>query len=284
MGDCMIIFPKDLLDSSDIQDERKSGKERLKLLENLLRKLGNFDSKKDITIIDDEYLGNYDHIFEVKDLNETSFKFYNFGLDYGKSHGRYSKNFYLMMQRKNSRLIFLYDFYSTKTYEPELEVIEVSTQLSENRVLRLRNNHGHFDYLIVEENKKKYVLSLKSEAQESLLSNLEKMIEYVKRIETLNLEELLKLTKILEIKKSLLSASISVDDDVKASIDFRNEEVTAYEIIDPTKKINTRIKDTTTRKVERTVQGLEEKIITEETITENNQKIQSDLKRLLKQL
>lgn len=249
-----------------------------------MRKLGNFESKQDIKIIDEEYQDSYNYIFEVKDLNDTSFKFYNFGLDCGKGNGRYSKNFYLMMQRKDNRLIYLYDFFSTKTYELKPEVIEISTQLSEHRVLRIRNNHRHFYYLIVEENAKKYVLSLKNEVQESLLDNLEKIIEYLKRIGSLNLEELLKIIKIFEIEKYLLSASVFVDDDVKASIDFRDERVTAYEIIDSNKKINTKIKDTATRKVERTVQDLEEKITTEETITGDYEKIQSDLKRLLKQL
>lgn len=250
-GDDMIIFSEDPYDASRIKFyERKLGKDRLKLLEQSLRKVGNFESKKDIKIIDEEYKESYNTIYEVRDLDETSFKFYNFGLDYGKDTGRYKKNFYLMMQRKGSHLVYVYDFFSTETYEQKPEVIEINTQLSENRVLRVRNSGRHFSYFIIEENAKKYVLSLKEKAEEELLNNLERFIESFKRIEPLNLEEILKL---IQMQEELLSASVSVDDDVKAFITFRNGKISTYEIKDSNKTINAKIRDTATRTVERTV-------------------------------
>lgn len=72
----MLIFPKEL---NYLHSMNNIGKERLKLLEMNLRKLGNFVKNKPIEVTDyrmgEESL---DFIFSVKDLDNTIFEFYNF--------------------------------------------------------------------------------------------------------------------------------------------------------------------------------------------------------------
>lgn len=104
----MIIFPQDTCHNLKFY-EHKLGKDRLKSLEKALRKLGNFD-QGNIEIINEEYIGYLESLYEVKDKNDTSFKFYSFGLGNISDMIRYHKNWYLIMKRKDSDIEYTYDF------------------------------------------------------------------------------------------------------------------------------------------------------------------------------
>lgn len=274
----MIIFPRNLLPNENYY-EQKLGKDRLKLLEKTLRKLGNFDSKKNIEIIDEEYIKYNYQIYEVKDLDDTSFKFYNYGLGYGKNTERFNENFHLTMQRKNSQFSYIYDFYQSKRCDTNLEVIEINSQVSDNRILRIKEIYRKFRNLAVQENDKEYTLTFKSE--DILISIIEKIRNSLQNLENINLEELLKLVGGTE---GVCSAKIYVEGELRASIMFQKGEIYEYQIVDSNRRVKTEIRDTITREVERKLEESDKTIKTEETVTENYEKIQSDLKRLLKQL
>lgn len=274
----MIIFPRNLLPNENYY-EQKLGKDRLKLLEKTLRKLGNFDSKKNIEIIDEKYIKYNYQIYEVKDLDDTSFKFYNYGLGYGKNTERFNENFHLTMQRKNSQFSYIYDFYQSKRCDTNLEVIEINSQVSDNRILRVKEIYRKFRNLAVQENEKEYTLTFKSE--DILISIIEKIRNSLQNLENINLEELLKLVGGTE---GVCSAKIYVKGELRASIMFQKGEIYEYQIVDSNRRVKTEIRDTITREVERKLEESDKAIKTEETVTENYEKIQSDLKRLLKQL
>ncbi len=276
----MIIFPKDKEKELDYYYyEKKLGKDRLKLLEKLLRKLGKFEPKEDIRIIGEEYNDYYDSIYEVKDLDDTSFKFYNYRISSPQNKGRYSQNYYLSMRRKNSNLSYVYDFFSSKGYKREPRLIQINSQLSEHRILTIEDNDDGFEALTIQENEKKYRLSFSS--SKIIPTLIEKIYAPLQEMKTVNLEELLNL---VGNRQFVRFAGIYINGELIAYIQFQKGDISRYQIVDSSREINAKIGEKVTRKVERISPDSGEKITTEETITDNYEKIQSDLKRLLKQL
>lgn len=276
----MIIFPEDTCNHVKFY-EHKLGKDRLKSLEKVLRKLGNFDQKKRIEIINEEYINYLGQLYEVKDKNDTSFKFYHFGLGYGSDMTRYYKNFYLIMKRKNSDIEYTYDFdnYDKEKFGNELNVIEIKKELSQDRIFKIklsRHKHQQFIRLTIEEDNKQYELSISEKKQENMFYNFRKIASIVEKMETLNLEQILGL---IENKKSILFAGINIDNQSKVKVKFLNGEILYYEIKESDKEISVDIRDEITREVKR--EGYEP---FQEKITENYEKIQTEIKRLLKQL
>lgn len=274
----MIIFPEDTCYHVKFY-EHKLGKDRLKSLEKVLRKLGNFDQKKKIEIINEEYIDYLENLYEVKDNDDTSFKFYNFGLGHGSDMTRYYKNFYLIMKRKNSDIEYTYDFdnYDKEKFDNKLNVIEIKKELSQDRIFKIQlSRYQQSIRLIIEESNKQYALSTSEKGQENIFHNFRKMASTVEKMETLNLEQILGL---IENKKSILFAGINIDNEPKAKVKFLNGEILYYEIKDPDKEISVDIRDEITREVKR--EGYEP---VKEKITENYEKIQTEIKRLLKQL
>ena len=273
----MIIFPKDTCHDVKFY-EHKLGRDRLKALEKVLRKLGNFDVKEKIEITNEEYINYSEQLYEVKDKNDTSFKFYSFGVGRGSDMSRYYKNWFLIMKRKNSDIEYTYDFdhYDNKKFGNELSVIEIKKELSQDRVFKIRSVNDHFIRLIIEENNKKYELSISEKEQENIFYNFGNMVSIIQEMETLNLEQIISL---IENKKSIVSAEINIDNEPKAQVKFLNGEIWHYEMKEIDKEINVNVGNQITREVKR--EGYEP---FKETITENYEKIQTEVKRLLKQL
>ena len=130
--------------------------------------------------------------------------------------------------------------------------------------------------LIIEENNKEYELSISKREQENIFQNFGKIVSTIQEMETLNLEQMLSL---IENKKSILSAGINIDNEPRVKVNFSNGEILHYEIKEPDKEIRVDVKDAITREVKR--EGYEP---FKETVTENYEKIQSEVKRLLKQI
>lgn len=273
----MIIFPQDTYHNVKFY-EHKLGKDRLKSLEKVLRKLGNFNQKEKIEIINEEYINYLESLYEVKDNDDTSFKFYNFGVGNGSDMTRYHKNWCLIMKRKNSDIEYTYDFCwnDREEFDNELKVIEIKYPLSRDRIFKIRFLDNPSIRLIIEENNKEYELSISEKEQENIFHNFRKIISTIQEMETLNLEQILSL---IENKKSILFAGINIDNEPKAEVRFLNGEIWHYEIKDINKEISVDIYDQITREVKR--EGYES---FKETVTENYEKIQTEVKRLLKQI
>ena len=136
----MLIFPE----TTRYYLSRKMLKEKIKVLEETLRVLGNFEDNKPIEIKDSRYDTNSnDTIYIVKDLDSTIFEFYDY--KFADSFERKQKNYQLTLKKVNSNFVYKYDFdQSGFVYDDiytdkldMLDMIEVSQLLSEDRIVRL---------------------------------------------------------------------------------------------------------------------------------------------------
>ncbi len=280
----MIIFPEEV---NYLHSMNNIGKERLKLLEMNLRKLGNFVKNKPIEVTDyrmgEESL---DFIFSVKDLDNTIFEFYNFRIGNSlESLDRYKKSYQLTLKRKNSNFIYRYDFSAFESkhfgFVEKLRMIEVSYPLSENKKIRLKTPIYSFSKIEIEEKNKKY-LFIYSETDEqskiSLLENFEEVIDKIKNIKDINLETLL---PILNKNKKLMSIYIYLNSDTLGHIELAKGMITKYEINEANKRITVNLSDNITRQVEKALD--DDKITSDTIITEENYDIlKQDYKRLFK--
>lgn len=278
----MIIFPKEAkyeyVHGSKVVEECK------KDLEKTLRTLGNF---KPINITEYEYGKNYyDVIYKAHDLDNTLFTFYNFGL--GKLDGsdnRFRQNYQLTMQRENSHFSYKYDFYEFDygDYKQELRMIEMSYQLTETRVIRLEREIHEPVRLIIEEKSKKYAICIhnyKEEHDTEVLEDFENIVTRAIKIQNLNLETIL---TIIENQKLIGSAYIFKEEKLLASVCFHDNNISEYQINDSFRTIKVTIGNHIKREVIRELNG--EKINTNEELIEGTyEKLQSDYKRLFKQL
>ena len=229
----------------EAENEGRLATERLKLLEKILRKLGNFHADQDIIIINSEYLGNYDKLYEVRDLEDTSFTFYNYNLGSVGDNHRFNQNYYLNMKRKESSFTYVYDFYPSKIKKSEFEVIEISRAVSEKRKLRIKESHHYFNRLVVQEDDKKYLIITKPSKEEKLMESLETITQSLQSLDTLNLENILSLLD----RSDVLTASIYIDDELRADMFFSEGKINRYKIIEPNRVIETSIGDQISRKV-----------------------------------
>jgi len=275
----MIGFKEEQM-TYEAENEGRSATERLKLLEKILRQLGNFPVDQDIIIINSEYLGNYDKLYEVRDLEDTSFTFYNYNLGSLGDNHRFNQNYYLNMKRKGNSFTYVYDFYPSKVRESEFEVIEISRAVSDKRKLRILESHHYFNRLVVQEEEKKYLVIIKPSKEEKLIQSLETITQSLQSLDTLNLENILNLLD----RDDILTVSIYIDDELRADISFSNGKINRYKIEESNQVIEATIGDQISRKVEREIEVItrsKEKIKTESS---DPQLIKSDLGRLLKQI
>lgn len=272
--------------------EYKIGKKRLKNLEKTLRLLGNFDNEN-IVITDDNIettLESYTYLYEIEDNNHTSFKFYNYGSDDDiESIERYNKNFYLIMQRKDDNFIYKYDFDPNECTHDKIRVIEIAYQLTDTKIIKLTRTDYFNNQIIIEEKDKCYRICLnglsthdskeykkrQEEKDNNLLRIFESIIEKAKTIDTLNLENVLKIISDFNL---VSSCYIEKDNETVASIYFKNGKIYEYNIVDPNKKIQVRIGNEIKRTVER--EGYEPYT---ETIKENYDKIINEETKLFRQ-
>jgi len=284
----MIKYPKDLYINEHM--EFKLGKERRKLLEKTLRLIGNFDNNKPIVIEDYEVITFSDIIFKIKDKDNTVYSFISFGLSYGKDNNRYSKNFHLTMKKENSNFIYKYDFDNIDghlNFGDQLEVIEIEQQLSDSRKLKVKRGRYHSINLEIEEQDKKYVISIYNnyksvdddEHDLPLLENLETIIEEIKTLEKLNLENIINITN---KKVGISGCYIYYKDKEIAGIDYLNDEIRRYNIIKENFTINTSVyPDKIERETERKIDN--DIIKGKDILTDENYEIiQSDIQKILK--
>lgn len=276
----MINFPKD----AKIKGTRIEKKNK-KQLEKTLRKLGNFKANEPIEILD-YYVDKNDlcTIYEVKDLDNTLFKFYNCGLDRSDTNG-FSQNYHLTMKRINSKLTYKYNFAETdyNEYKQGIRMIEASYPLTENRIIRLERKLNKPIRIIIEEDQKKYILVLFDQMEENdngILKDFENIIERAKNIPKLNLENTL---TIIKQPEKLCYALIMINEKIIANVDFRARTIGEYQIKESDVKITVRILGKITRDVERKIDN-KTHTYTEEITEENVEKLHSDYKRLFKQL
>lgn len=284
----MIIFSEGIAD--DYLVNSNVSKERIKLLERALRRIGHFDKSKPIEITEYRNSNNIlDIIYSVKDLDNTTFEFYNFGLDYDpKSLTRFEKNYQVIMKKANSNFIYKYNFKQYKSiysdFTEKLRMIEVSQSLPNERVVKLELPLFAFPKVRVEEQEKTYLFiypNNKKEINMFLLENFDKLVENVRNLKNLNVENLLPL---LPHQKQIDSIYIQLGTNKLAQIEFSKGIITRYEINEATKKTNVNLLDNITIKTESGLDG--NKSISTQTLTEENceEILKSDYKRLFKEL
>lgn len=284
----MIIFSEGIED--DYLVNSNVSKERIRLLERALRRIGHFDKSKPIEITEYRTSNNIlDIIYSVKDLDNTTFEFYNFGLDHDpKSLTRFEKNYQVIMKKANSNFIYKYNFKQYKSIYPDftekLRMIEVSQSLPNERVVKLELPLLAFPKVKVEEQEKTYLFiypNNKKEINMFLLENFDKLVENVKKLKNLNVENLLPL---LPHQKQIGSIYIKLGTNKLAQIEFSKGIITRYEINEATKKTNVNLLDNITIKTESGLDG--NKSISTQTLTEENYEkiLKSDYKRLFKEL
>lgn len=284
----MIIFSEGIAD--DYLVNSNVSKERIRLLERALRRIGHFDKSKPIEITEYRTSNNIlDIIYSVKDLDNTTFEFYNFGLDHDpKSLTRFEKNYQVIMKKANSNFIYKYNFKQYKSIYPDftekLRMIEVSQSLPNERVVKLELPLFAFPKVKVEEQEKTYLFiypNNKKEINMFLLENFDKLVENVKKLKNLNVENLLPL---LPHQKQIDSIYIQLGTNKLAQIEFSKGIITDYEINEATKKTNVNLLDNITIKTESGLDG--NKSISTQTLTEENYEeiLKSDYKRLFKEL
>lgn len=277
----MIIFPKD----TPYYLSRKMLKEKIKVLEETLRVLGNFEDNKPIEIKDSRYDTNSnDTIYIVKDLDSTIFEFYDY--KFADSFERKQKNYQLTLKKVNSNFVYKYDFNQVGfvydgIYTDKLNMIEVSQLLSEDRIVRLEFPLSSSPKIKIEEKGKTYLFQYLNCNKEENIDNFKKVIENVKNIENLNIENLLPL---LPHQKQIGSIYIRLGTNKLAQIEFSKGIITRYEINEATKKTNVNLLDNITIKTESGLDG--NKSISTQTLTEENYEkiLKSDYKRLFKEL
>lgn len=284
----MIIFSEGIAD--DYLVNSNVSKERIRLLERALRRIGHFDKSKPIEITEYRTSNNIlDIIYSVKDLDNTTFEFYNFGLDHDpKSLTRFEKNYQVIMKKANSNFIYKYNFKQYKSIYPDftekLRMIEVSQSLPNERVVKLELPLFAFPNVKVEEQEKTYLFiypNNKKEINMFLLENFDKLVENVKKLKNLNVENLLPL---LPHQKQIDSIYIQLGKNNLAQIEFSKGIITRYEIKKLTKKTTVKLSDDITVEVESGLDG--NKSISTQTLTEENYEeiLKSDYKRLFKEL
>lgn len=284
----MIIFSEGIADEYLVNSN--VSKERIKLLERALRRIGHFDKSKPIEITEYRTSNNIlDIIYSVKDLDNTTFEFYNFGLDYDpKSLTRFEKNYQVIMKKANSNFIYKYNFKQYKSiytdFTEKLRMIEVSQSLPNERVVKLELPLFAFPKVKVEEQEKTYLFiypNNKKEINMFLLENFDKLVENVRNLKNLNVENLLPL---LPHQKQIDSIYIQLGTNKLAQIEFSKGIITRYEINEATKKTNVNLLDNITIKTESGLDG--NKSISTQTLTEENYEkiLKSDYKRLFKEL
>lgn len=282
----MIIFPKE----ANYYYSKEIAKENLKLLEKTLRKLGNFDKGNPIEITEYRNGDNcWDIIYSVKDLDNTTFEFYNYGLDSRdktSSFDRFRQNSHLTMIKPNSNLVYKYDFSKMKysDFKQILRVIEISLNLTNNRKISLQREKYCPLKIKIEENSKKYSLfygrDRKLDLDGALLKDFENLSSRLSNLKELNLESILTVIKYLN---ELSSIYIYIEDQEKSNVKFNNGIITRYEINDKDKKIIVDFSTDVTRTIERKIDTT--KIENTQPISNENYEIlKSDYKRLFKQL
>ena len=277
----MLIFPE----TTRYHLRRKMLKEKIKVIEETLRLLGNFEDNKPIEIKDCRYDTNSnDTIYIVKDLDSTIFEFYDYKL--ADSFERKQKNYQLTLKKVNSNFVYKYDFDQSGfvydgIYTDKLNMIEVSQLLSENRIVRLEFPLSSSPKIKIEEKGKTYLFQYLNCNKEENIDNFKKVIENVKNIENLNVENLL---STLPHQKQIGSIYIKLGTNKLAQIEFSKGIITRYERNEATKKTNVNLLDNITIKTESGLDG--NKSISTQTLTEENYEeiLKSDYKRLFKEL
>lgn len=277
----MLIFPE----TTRYYLSRKMLKEKIKVLEETLRVLGNFEDNKPIEIKDSRYDTNSnDTIYIVKDLDSTIFEFYDY--KFADSFERKQKNYQLTLKKVNSNFVYKYDFDQSgfvydDIYTDKLDMIEVSQLLSEDRIVRLEFPLSSSLKIKIEEKGKTYLFQYSNCNEEENIDNFKKVIENVKNIENLNVENLL---STLPHQKQIGSIYIKLGTNKLAQIEFSKGIITRYEINEATKKTNVNLLDNITIKTESGLDG--NKSISTQTLTEENYEkiLKSDYKRLFKEL
>lgn len=277
----MLIFPKD----TRYYISRKMLKEKIKVLEKTLRVLGNFGDNKPIEIKDCCYDTNgNDTIHIVKDLDSTIFEFYDYR--FADSSERWLKNYQLTLKKVNSNFVYKYDFDQRGfiydgVYTDKLNMIEVSQLLSEDRIVRLEFPLSSSPKIKIEEKGKTYLFQYSNCNEEENIDNFKEVIENVKNIESLNIENLL---SILPHQKQIGSIYIQLGTNKLAQIELSKGIITRYEINEVTKKTTVNLLDNITIKTETGLDG--NKSISTQTLTKetNEETLKSDYKRLFKEL
>lgn len=261
--------------------DEKIGKERLIFLENYLRLIGNFDKKEDIRVVDYTYNPEIGDIYEIKDKDNTTFKYYNYGLDSDRcSTKRYNMNFQFLMKRENSNIEYTYSFQTNKHKTDLLDnlyVSQIKIPVSEDTDFIVRTGHFRNNGLDLVKESKMYRLNIDEKSTDYYLENLNYLVAQVKNLQVINMENLLNL---ISSKKDIKSCSILKDNHEIFTMAFRNQEPIYYHIIDENKTITVYYElDGIIRRVDRV--GFEKH---KEALPLQSEKVESELKRLMKSL
>lgn len=253
------------------------GKKRLKSLEKVLRIMGNFTSKEDIIVKDDDYHFN---MYQVIDNDNTIFKFNHYSISEG------NKNFQLVMKKKNSKVEYIYNFfnYAYKKCNNEIKLMKMICRLNEDRSLSMKFLHNNCINLEIQEKDKNYILGLRELDMNQYSSEFKKLVNLVNRLEEINLRNLLN-DILFQIKLEVGYFKIYYQNQKIAEFVFKNKKLNGYQIItEDGKEITVTMDDSIIRKI-KNVSVVHNAIMTnisQEDITQNCEIIHKDIKKLIK--
>lgn len=248
------------------------------LLEEILRHLGKFNNQ-DIIINAYEILKNGDVLLSTKDIDETTFKFYNFDVDDDmKLMTRFRKSYYIIMKRKNSNIEYTYDFfyYNDKTENKRLNLIEISVFLAKKRKITFKLTEAFSNEFIIEENKKRYFFHYSEDINFELIEKLERLIDNIKNIENMNIENIL---RVIPPLNKLKQCMVYEKDKRIAAICFDNGNIIGYEINDNLEIIKVNVDGIITRSI-----IYNDKVIEKKQVSHENKTFKNECKRLFKEI
>jgi len=249
----------------------KTVKKRLKILEKYLRLLGNYQYDDIIDVIESKYEEETnDIIYKTIDYSGNIFEFYNYTTE--AEVKRFRKNYSFTMQKKDSDIKYVYEFASLHPYQLRLKKIILLLKNQTTFTVKIDLDSKYLSYEINDGNKT-YLVSFNKSKSEKSLQNLEEIIENAKHLSTINLENSISLVPIEDI----WFCKIQKDSEEKGTIYFENGNICTYIITENNKTINTTINDKITREVSRDGYSPYK-----EEITKNYEKVQDDIKRLMK--
>ena len=266
----MLVFPE--------VDNINMNTKHMILLEETLRIIGNFDNPR-IRICDYEKLPSNDIIFSVMDKEGTTYKFYNYDVDKDmKIMTRLRKNYHIIMKRKNSNNEYTYDFfkYTDKMDEKKINIIEITTHISNTRTLTIKLTEESANQFIIEDKNKIYLYQYSNDIGFDLLEEMESLIKILGSIKNITVECVLRTFP--KINK-LLQCMVHEDDKRIAAICFENGNILGYELNTGLEKIKVNVSNKITRSI-----FYNNKLIESKPITKGNEKFKNECKRLLKEI
>lgn len=264
----MMVFPKE---AKYEYCKNRLVEECKNKLETTLRVLGNFIPDKSVNITN--YVRCFqDNIYMLRDLDNTIFIFYNFGLGYpNSSDKRFKKNYQILMQRNNSKYTYKYDFYEYEydKYQEKLRMIEISYFIAENKNIKLERKINEPIRIIIEDKYKEYLLVFNCNNQEEdikILEDFENIVMRATKIEKFSIGNIL---TILKNQQQLDFIAIFKEKQLLSCINMHDNNTCRYIINNSSQNANINIVDYVNREEIRKITEENIKLKTKKLLIKN---------------